>query len=434
MPCFSQTDSETAIRLIAQESEAAPDQIGGTITKILASAVNDAGKIAFSATLSGSSADSAIFLSSGGTTRVLLRSGDEAPGGGRFKAFSDLDLALLEPENGGEEILLFRAEISDGAASEGVFIWQSDGVEAFALAGELSPRGNVYKSFSNLTIASVHPTAPQYKAAFIAATEDGNKSVILKASYQTYAYENLRIGDVLSRPKPNGAVNEVIDDFTISRLGYSLSCVALVHREGNKKVRYRKVITLDGFIAFGDALKEGVKYPTLGKVKRIFDSPAMNFQQGYAAIEFKNGVSALATRDIDGGSEIIIRSGTESIDSSGDVIQSFGPPITCPFQVRYFDEFGQEYKPFGIVSPVRLSSGREALWLGVFSHKVPALSGHTSLLMIGGSATIDGQEVVLRSMVPVKLTNTGTLLVRATTGEGDLAREGLYVMEGLFDE
>jgi hypothetical protein len=193
------------------------------------------------------------------------------------------------------------------------------------------------------------------------------------------------------------------------------------------------VIVVDAFLATGNALKEGVRYPVLGKVKRIFEPPAMKFQQGFAAIAFKSGGSALATRDIDDASEVFAKTGDTVADAPGETIQSFGPPISSGFQLRTFDEHGELTLPFGIVSPVRLSGGRAALWLGVFTHSVPSLEGTVRLLLIGGSATLDGQEITLRSFTPVKLSNAGALLLRGAVGEGEQAREGLLLMDGLFD-
>ncbi|HXG63571.1 MAG TPA: hypothetical protein VNO70_00595, partial [Blastocatellia bacterium] len=62
-----------------------------------------------------------------------------------------------------------------------------------------------------------------------------------------------------------------------------------------------------------------------------------------------------------------------------------------------------------------------------------SLEGTVRLLLIGGSATLDGQEITLRSFTPVKLSNAGALLLRGTVGEGEQAREGLFLMDGLFD-
>ncbi|MEK6302760.1 MAG: hypothetical protein AABO41_18780 [Acidobacteriota bacterium] len=418
----------SGLRVIAMELEAAPAEIGGSYAEIISSAVVDSGEVAFSARLSGSFVSNAIFLDSNGVTSAILRANDDAPGGGKYTTFGDLDITTVHPGGGNMNLVMFRAEIDGGPAPEGIFLWSSEGVETVALAGQKSLRGNTYKSFSSLTIESVSPTENQYKRVFVATMEDGKKSVIFKASYDD-VFEALTTGDVIG-PE----ANEVVDDFTVSRLGYSAACVVSVHRKKKKKDRYNKVITLDAFLAVGDALKEGVRFPELGKVKHVFGPPAMNFQQGYASIEFKSGVSALATRDIDGASEIIAKSGDVVSDPSGEVIHSFGPPISNNLHLVSMDQFGEVTGPFGIVSPVRLSGGRAALWLGVFTSKVPSLEGAKRLLLIGGSAILDGQEVTLSAFSAVKLRNNGTLLVRGTIEDGNHERVALFVYEGLFGD
>lgn len=51
-------------RVVAVESGSAPTEIGGTYSKIISAAVDDSGDVAFSATLSDSSANGAILLKS----------------------------------------------------------------------------------------------------------------------------------------------------------------------------------------------------------------------------------------------------------------------------------------------------------------------------------------------------------------------------------
>ena len=61
------------------------------------------------------------------------------------------------------------------------------------------------------------------------------------------------------------------------------------------------------------------------------------------------------------------------------------------------------------------------------------LKGESNLVLIGGS-TGNGQDPILHTMSPVKLTNRGTLLFRGMVGEGMAAHEGLFLLEGLFGE
>jgi hypothetical protein len=414
-------------RLVAMEAAPAPLEIGGTYAKIIASSINGSGEAAFSASLSGSATTSAIFLCANGETRAIVRSGDEAPGGGNYSAFGELDLTVTHPAGGNMNLLMFRAEIEGGPGAEGIFLWSPEGVQEIALAGEQSPRGNTYKSFSALSIVSVSPTEGHYKRAFVAAMENNKKSVMFKASYDQL-FEILTTGDVL-QPK-----RDVVEDFVIGRLGFSLGCVIQAHRKSKINKHYKKVIILDGFLVTGDALRDGVRFPVLGKVKQIFDPPAMNFQQAYASIEFKSGVSALATRDVDGGSSIIAKSGDTTTEAPSEVIQNFGPPVSSPFREFTSDDFGEVSGPFGIVSPVHLHADRVALWLGVFTSKIPSFVGGTRVLLTDGRVVLDGQEVTLVAFSPVKLTNTGILLVRGKLGDGEQTRECLFTIGGLFDK
>ena len=291
-------------------------------------------------------------------------------------------------------------------------------MQALVLAGQNSPRGNIYESFSNLTIASVSPTDSTFKMAFIAFMQGNKKSVIIKASYGD-AMEILTTKDQI------GPLQEVVDDFTISQMGFSLACVVKAHLPGKKKKVFRKLVILhDGFIVSGDALKEGVKFPLLGKVVQILEPPAINFQSAFASIVFKTGDSALAIRDVDGASEVFAKTGDTAPDLARETIQSFDLPVSN----------GAPGGPFGVASVVHLSDGRIALWMAGFTHKVPLEADYKKVLLIGGSGFTDGQSITLRTLFPVKLTNKGSLLLRGTIVDGETSREGLFLLDGLFDD
>src|SRR6185436_9413270 len=79
------------LRVLALEAQAAPAVLGGTYARLLASTINDSGDVALAASLAGSAASSAIVLISGDSARPIVRSGEQAPGGGRYRAFGELD-------------------------------------------------------------------------------------------------------------------------------------------------------------------------------------------------------------------------------------------------------------------------------------------------------------------------------------------------------
>jgi hypothetical protein len=413
----SQFRSENELRIIAQEFGSVPTE-GGTFQKIHAGSINDSGDVAFIADLSGPELLSAILLSNNNGIQVILRSGEDSPVGGKYKGFNDLDMTLLQPKGKDENLLMFHAELDGGPSPEGIFLWRTDGVQALALAGQKSPRGNVYKSFSNLTIASVNPIDSTFKMAFIAFMQDNKKSVIIQPSYADAV-------EILTSKDQIGPLQEVVDDFTISQMGFSLGCVVEAHLPRKKKKHFRKLVILhDGFIVSGDALKEGVKFPGLGKVDQILQPPAINFQSAFASIVFKNSDSALAIRDVDGASEVFAKTGDTVPDLASEIIQTFGPPVSS----------SAPGGPFGVVSVVRLSDGRGALWMAGFTHKIPLEADSKKLLLIGGNGFSEGQSIILSSFFPIKLTNKGSLLLRGTIVEGETSREGLFLLDGLFND
>jgi hypothetical protein len=411
------TRSASGLSVVALESDAAPCELGGTYSKIYASAVNDSGDVAFSVSLSESATSSAILLKSGDITRVVLRSSEDAPGAGKYKRFADLDLTLLRTERFEDDVLLFRAELEGGSAAEGIFLRTPEGVEAVALAGGKSPRGNTYKSFSQLTIDSL--TGSAFRLAFIAMMEDGKKSIIIKQSFGTTTpVEILSTGDLLGK--------EIVEDLVISRIGLSLSCVAKMRKPSKKRIT--EVIVVDsGFILHGGSLREGVRVPSLGKLKRILVPPAVNFQDGFVAVQFKGGASGLAQRTVFGDSQIFAKTGDPAPGLLGETIQSFAPPVSnslAPNAPGFSDRFG-------IVSTVELSGGLVALWVGFFTNKAP-LEGEATLMLVGGNISSDGQNYFLRLFSPVKLNNHGVLLLRGTIVNGEASREGIFLIDGLF--
>src|SRR5689334_12116335 len=168
-----------SVRVIAVESGAAPVELGGTYSQIMSAAVDDSGDVAFSASLSDSPASSAILLRSGDDTRVLLRTGDKAPDGSTYKKFDELDRSFYGYNHVDTALMVFRAELEGGSASEGLFLMKPDGVQAVALAGGKSPRGFTYKSFAQPTlITEFGNQGLAYTLTFIALMEEGNKSII----------------------------------------------------------------------------------------------------------------------------------------------------------------------------------------------------------------------------------------------------------------
>lgn len=410
--------SDSGLRVIAMESDPAPAELSGTYSKIDGATVDDSGEIAFSASLSDSTVSSAILFKSGDDTHVLLRSGEQAPDGGRYKKFGELDLSRFSWMGTEGVFLLFRAEMEGSSAPEGVFMWMPDGVRTIALAGGKSPRGSTYNSFAHLTLsATTTSTGVGFSLAFVAEMQEGSKSIITYISVRT-PMEALAIGDRLGEDQ--------VTDFVISQMGaVTLSCVADLRSSSNDR-RFREVISIldDGAIIHGTMLREGARFDTVGKVKRILAPPAISFQTAFAAVQIKGGVSALAIRDAVGNAGLFAKTGDTAPSLPGETFQNFNPPISN----ANYPTLGSR----GIISAVRLSGGRSALLAWLFKNTIP-FEPESRLLLVEGDHLNTAQSPVFVAFSPVKLSNKGMLLLRGTVGEGDAARDGLFVIDGLFD-
>lgn len=381
--------------LLVQEGDPAIAEVGGRFSKIACASLDDEGEVSFSADLSGAAVPSALFLRSKNRVRTLLRAGDPAPGGGRYMNFSDLDLASFRTDRRREVMLSFRAELESGPSQEGLFLWTRDGVRVIALAGTESSRGGIFQSFARPTLVVAQTrSGPGFILAYEASLQSGARSVVVHPSYAE-PLDTLATGDLLGE-------QEVLD-FSLSRMAGCLSCVVQLRGKDGETAREVAFVN-HGMTVHGGSLREGAQFSTLGTVRTIAGPPAVSLQTAFAAVDFANGASALVTADVLGGAQIFARSGDVSPGLPDDPIESFGPPISnAAFPLPC---------PPGLVAPVRLRSGRRALWSAVFSGVMP-LQGEQRLLPLeGGDA------------VPVKLTNRGTLLLR---------QGGRWMMiEGLF--
>jgi hypothetical protein len=417
----SATTAASQPRLIALEGSPGPAEIGGTYSKIISAAVDNSGDVAFSATLSDSSASSAILLKSADTIRVLLRSGDKAPDGSTYKKFDELDRSFYGFNGVDAALMIFRAELEGGSASEGLFLMKPDRMQVIALAGGKSPRGFTYKSFARPTLIAEHSNRGlEWTLTFIGLMEEGNKSLVNMFSISQP--EEWTTGDQLG--------NAVLRDFVISQMGgEAVSAVADMHDLSSDR-NYKEVIFIGGNILSGTNFRTRGRIKGFGRIKQILTPPAINFQVSIASVVFKGGQSAIVAREVLGGAFAIAAAGDPAPGLAGETIQSFGPPVSNA--VFPFESSTQRF-PDGIVSVVKLSGGRSALWLWTRKVVFPGPDIiQTKLVWLEGDTTTEGQ--VARNFSPIKLSDKGTLLLRGTIGEGISAREGLFVIDGLFDE
>jgi hypothetical protein len=416
----SQSPTEE-LRLVALESEPAPAEIGGIYSKIESASLGDRGTIAFSAQVTDGTVGSALILDTGDSPRVLLRAGDRAPSGDRYETFRELDVSEYArgPAMGEHPLVLFRAELEGGSAAEGLFLWGPGGVKTIALPGDKSPRGDRYRSFSQLTVlAGVSNEGVVPIIAFVAHLEDGRKTLIVDKHFQE-PLELLAAGDVLGEDE--------VKDFAVSRMGgLALCCVAdLRNRQSGK--RFREALILVADTVFSGNLEDQTSFQDLGAVKHILTPPAIRFQYGCTALEFENGVSALATLGTLQAPRLLAKTGDPAPDLSGESIQSFGRPEAN-------SDFPFACRTIAICSTVQLSGGRSALWRYFC---LPGGAGQpdqieTRLLLIEDEPFGAPHGPRLRSFTPVKVNNDGAVLVRGAVDDGSGVWTGIFVIGPCF--
>ncbi|OLB74020.1 MAG: hypothetical protein AUI14_24815 [Actinobacteria bacterium 13_2_20CM_2_71_6] len=389
----------------------------GRYERIGCAAVDDSGTVAFSADLAGSGA---IVLASGGVPSVVVRAGEPAPGGGRYRSFAEIDLA-----DGGA--LLFRAGLDGCPAREGVFLRTPAGTRAVVRAGDPIPGGDGrYASFAQLTLASpggpdplapgkAEPLALAGKAgplalAYVARLDDRRTCLV-----QHPAHRGPMVSLMSGSELPDGAVA----GFVISRLGLALCCVADVQRRTGPS--RRALIVNESTVSSGDWLREGGDLPGLGRISRLLVPPAVNAQLGILAVRAGRR-GALCTRPPAFADPVVLaRTGDRLPGLPGERITRFGPPVAST-------STGLQ-APFGVASAVRLTGGRTGLWVGVFGSQLP-MTGRAIAPLLTGEPTDDRPALAVRAFTPVQLGNDGTLLLRATFDSG---ADGLVVLDSLFD-
>jgi hypothetical protein len=409
--------------VIALQGGLAPPELGGTYSNIRSSSVTDSGEVAFSADISGSAATSAILLNSAGATRVILRSGDSTPAGGTFTAFDELDIA-------DGDFLLFRAGLQGVPSSEGVFLWTPQGVQTVQLAGDKTngryPGQFTYSSFGQLTIIPTEDSTggPDASYAFVASLDgDQSQAVVWNQDIQasvalTFAVSG--VGQFILEP------NEIVDGFVLAPLSPSdLTVVADCHRVDTNK-HFTRPFSIpfsdpggDFSILWDPSFTEGL-HTTFGKLVQMA-SPAGSYLDGaiYILAEFsKSGRESKAILSYGPGSLApLLHTGDRAPGLQDQKIKDIGLPVANQGSIAAFP-----YPPPGVVSTVQLSDGQNALWVSLLTP-----GSNASLALIGG-ATGSSAQPVLTSFNPVKLTNTGTLLISGSVA----AQNGLFVLSGLF--
>ena len=135
--------SNRRLRAIALSGSAAPGIPAGAFSEFQAPALNDRGEIAFLASVRrGRDSLEAIYLYQAGRLRKIAAAGDPAPGGGSFVAFGT-------PALNNKTEIAFPAVVDDGPVSGGIFVAAASGVRMAVGAGTAEPHGGIFAQFSD---------------------------------------------------------------------------------------------------------------------------------------------------------------------------------------------------------------------------------------------------------------------------------------------
>jgi hypothetical protein len=385
--------------------------------------VNDAGEVVFVADAAGpASASALVHVSPGGTTQVLLRGGEPAPGGGRYASFGEVDLA-----DGGR--LLFQARLTGCEAAEGVFLRTGSQVRAVARAGDPAPGGGHYAGFRQLALGSYPSPAAgaDVRLAYAGRTTDGRTSLVIRSP-----------GRAPRRVMTTGArvAGGVLEDFTTSRLG-RLVCVVARIRYGTSKRRVTLLASEDQLTG-DERLRDGGELPELGGIGRLLTPPAICLHHAFVGLALEDGGQALVARAAGGPVRVLARSGDPAPGVAGARITKLGPPIA---------NSGVPGGVCGVVVAVQLSGGHTGLWTSCGTAP-PVIrlvaTGRASALRQARrpaaahrspdpqSAGPGDPAVRVEAFTPVKLTNTGIVMLRSIVDLGGRPADGLVILDRIF--
>ena len=128
-----------SVQLIATHGAAAP--AGGNYDRFSSPALNGAGQVAFRADLSGGSSSEGIFAGTPGSLQAVALQGDATPAGGTFTG------GFFSPVLNNSGQVAFNAGLTGGSATSGIFVGAAGSLQAAALRGAAAPAGGNYNSF-----------------------------------------------------------------------------------------------------------------------------------------------------------------------------------------------------------------------------------------------------------------------------------------------
>lgn len=398
----------TELTIVARDGDPAPADIGGVLSHVVSCSVSESGAVAYCAVVDDSSVSSVLVFGDGNVTRTLLRSGDLAPDGGVFSSFEQVDVAQLAPTgtHAAEDLLLFSAKLENGSSPEGIFLYRNGQAEPIAFVGGASPRGRIWSGFASISLTCISVTTPDdlepvYQITYVGFTVDGHTSLVIWPSYDPMPGEVLSTGDWIKTR------DAIVEGFTASPSGLSVACVAHIRRQSTGRRNHKVIIADYGGLVVGNALHDGTKVPGLGRVLEIEEPPAVLGQAAVVATSFSRGGSALLLRDVGGAATAFVKSGDQASGlPKGETLQTFASPVATRFPAGSMT----------VVSDVTTSGGLRALLVQVFSGQVPPIETDRTATLLDGAAVVNGESVSLTSFTPVKLTSSGSVLIKATIG------------------
>jgi hypothetical protein len=155
-------------------------------------ALNDAGKVAFLANLTGGTSSQGIFAGVPGSVQAVALQGNTAPAGGTYARFTN---PLL---NAAGQVAFF-ATLVGGTSPQGIFAGAPGSLQPVALQGAPAPRGGTY-SFStagNFNNSSLFQFNGAGQVAFIADLVGGSSSSGVFAGSPGNVLAIVVVGDVI---------------------------------------------------------------------------------------------------------------------------------------------------------------------------------------------------------------------------------------------
>lgn len=127
---------------VALSGGAAPEMNGATVTSFERPVLDDAGNVAFLASVRrGRGPSDAIFLYRGGELSKLVAAADDAPGGGVFSGFG-------APAMNNHGVVTFPAIVEQGSVLGGLYVVEEGQARLALAAGSPAPNGGIFVKFS----------------------------------------------------------------------------------------------------------------------------------------------------------------------------------------------------------------------------------------------------------------------------------------------